>query len=163
MSRAVGRARRCLRMVLVASAMAAVGCLAAQPVVAKVGATHEATRAAPAANSAGKRAAASARRHARSGNVRLAKRHAGAVGTAAAAAESGHATSSLSFSDEFERAELVEEMLKECRGVPYNAYELAQSSGEPLWMPAPIQLVVIRIDHPFCAELLREYAPRVGV
>src|SRR6476659_9367448 len=33
----------------------------------------------------------------------------------------------LSYSDEFERAELVERMLNECRGIPYNAYELAQS------------------------------------
>jgi hypothetical protein len=70
---------------------------------------------------------------------------------------------SLSFSDTFDRAELIDEMLKECRGIAYNAYELAQTSGEALWQPAPIQLLVIRVRHPFCAELLRSYAPRTGV
>jgi hypothetical protein len=69
----------------------------------------------------------------------------------------------LSYSDEFDRAELVDEMLKECRGVPYNAYELALTSGEKLWLPAPIQLMVIRVKHPYCAELLREYSPRTPV
>jgi hypothetical protein len=69
----------------------------------------------------------------------------------------------LSFSDTFDRAELIDEMLKECRGIAYNAYELAQTSGEALWRPAPIQLLVIRVRHPFCAELLRTYAPRTGV
>jgi hypothetical protein len=69
----------------------------------------------------------------------------------------------LSFSDEFDRAELVDRMLAECRGVPYNAYELAQTSGESLWLPAPIQLMVVRVRHPYCAELLRTYAPKAHV
>ena len=69
----------------------------------------------------------------------------------------------LSYSDEFERAELIDRMLTECRGVSYNAYELAQSSGEALWMPAPIQLMVVRVRHPYCAELLRAYAPKAQV
>jgi hypothetical protein len=69
----------------------------------------------------------------------------------------------LPYSDEFDRAELIERMLAECRGVPYNAYELAQTSGESLWLPAPIQLVVVRVRHPYCAELLRTYAPKTRV
>ena len=69
----------------------------------------------------------------------------------------------LSYSDEYERAELVDRMLTECRGVPYNAYELARTSGESLWLPAPIQLMVLRVRHPFCAELLRTYAPKTAV
>jgi hypothetical protein len=69
----------------------------------------------------------------------------------------------LPYSDEFERAELIDRMLSECRGVSYNAYELAQTSGESLWLPAPIQLVVVRVRHPYCAELLRTYAPRTRV
>jgi hypothetical protein len=69
----------------------------------------------------------------------------------------------LSYSDEFERAELVERMLNECRGIPYNAYELAQSSGEALRLPAPIQLMTVRVRHPYCAELLRTYAHKTAV
>ena len=69
----------------------------------------------------------------------------------------------LSYSDEFERAELIDRMLTECRGVSYNAYELAQTSGEALWMPAPIQLMVVRVRHPYCAELLRTYASKEHV
>jgi hypothetical protein len=69
----------------------------------------------------------------------------------------------LSYSDEFERAEMIEEMLKECRGVAYNAYELAQSTGEALWLPAPIQLLTVRVKHPYCATLLRAYAPKTAV
>jgi hypothetical protein len=69
----------------------------------------------------------------------------------------------LSYSDEFDRAELVEEMLKECRGVSYNAYELVQSTGEALWLPAPIQLMTVRVKHPYCATLLRTYAPKIAV
>src|SRR5512135_1080966 len=41
----------------------------------------------------------------------------------------------LSLSDEFDRAELIERMLGECRGIAYNAYELAQNSGEALRLP----------------------------
>ena len=67
----------------------------------------------------------------------------------------------LSYSDEFDRAELVEEMLKECRGIPYNAYELTITSGEKLSRPAPIQLLVIRVRHPYCANLLKDYAPKI--
>ena len=69
----------------------------------------------------------------------------------------------LSYSEEFDRAELIERMLTECRGVSYNAYELAQTSGESLWLPAPIQLMVVRVRHPYCAELLRTYAPKLRV
>ncbi|MGH8713319.1 MAG: hypothetical protein ACREYB_04845 [Casimicrobiaceae bacterium] len=69
----------------------------------------------------------------------------------------------LSYSDEFDRAELIERMLEQCRGIPYNAYELAQTSGEALWLPAPIQLVVVRVRHPYCRDLLRGYAPRTAV
>jgi hypothetical protein len=69
----------------------------------------------------------------------------------------------LPYSEEFERAELIERMLTECRGIAYNAYELAQTSGEALWLPAPIQLVVVRVRHPYCAELLRTYAPKTRV
>jgi hypothetical protein len=69
----------------------------------------------------------------------------------------------LSLSDEYERAELVEQMLAECRGISYNAYELARTSGEQLWLPAPIQLMVVRVRHPYCAELLRTYAPKTGI
>jgi hypothetical protein len=69
----------------------------------------------------------------------------------------------LSLSDEFDRAELVEQMLAECRGIPYNAYELAQTSGEALTLPAPIQLMTVRVRHPYCAELLRTYAPKSRV
>jgi hypothetical protein len=69
----------------------------------------------------------------------------------------------LSYSDEYERAELVERMLAECRGIPYNAYELAQTSGEALWLPAPIQLVTVRVHHPYCPELLRTYARKSDV
>lgn len=69
----------------------------------------------------------------------------------------------LSFTDEFDRAELIEQMLKECRGVPLNAYELAQTSGEPLWLPAPIQLMTVRSTNPYCAALLRTYAPKTAV
>lgn len=69
----------------------------------------------------------------------------------------------LSYNDEFERAELIDQMLTECRGVSYNAYELAQTSGEALWRPAPIQLLVVRVRHPYCAELLRAYAPKMHV
>ena len=69
----------------------------------------------------------------------------------------------LSYSEEFDRAELVERMLTECRGISYNALELAQSSGEALWYPAPTQLVVVRVRHPYCAELLRAYAPKTSV
>ena len=46
-------------------------------------------------------------------------------------------------------------MLAECRGISYNAYELARTSGEELWLPAPIQLMVVRVHHPYCADLLR--------
>jgi hypothetical protein len=66
----------------------------------------------------------------------------------------------LPYSDEFDRAELIERMLTECRGVSYNAYELAQTSGESLWLPAPTQLLVVRVRHPYCAELLRTYAQK---
>ena len=69
----------------------------------------------------------------------------------------------LSLSDEYERAELVEQMLAECRGISYNAYELARTSGEQLWLPAPIQLMVVRVHHPYCSELLRSYAPKLSV
>ena len=69
----------------------------------------------------------------------------------------------LSYSDEFERAELIERMLNECRGIPYNAYELAQSSGEALKLPAPIQMITVRVRHPYCAELLRTYAHKARV
>lgn len=69
----------------------------------------------------------------------------------------------LPYSDEFDRAELIDRMLSECRGVSYNAYELAQTSGEALWLPAPIQLMVVRVRHPYCAELLRTYAPKTRV
>lgn len=69
----------------------------------------------------------------------------------------------LSYSDEFERAEMIDEMLKECRGIAYNAYELAQSTGEELWLPAPIQLLTVRVKHPYCATLLRAYAPKTAV
>lgn len=72
-------------------------------------------------------------------------------------------TPSLAYSEEFDRAELIERMLTECRGVSYNAYELAQTSGESLWLPAPIQLMVVRVRHPYCAELLRTYAPKLRV
>jgi len=58
---------------------------------------------------------------------------------------------------------LVEQMLAECRGISYNAYELARTSGEELWLPAPIQLMVVRVHHPYCADLLRSYAPKTGV
>lgn len=71
------------------------------------------------------------------------------------------AGAALSYSDEFDRAELVEEMLKECRGIPYNAYELTITSGEKLSRPAPIQLLVIRVRHPYCATLLKDYAPKI--
>ena len=69
----------------------------------------------------------------------------------------------LSLSDEYDRAELVEQMLAECRGISYNAYELARTSGEELWLPAPIQLMVVRVHHPYCADLLRTYAPKLSV
>ena len=69
----------------------------------------------------------------------------------------------LSLSDEYDRAELIEQMLAECRGISYNAYELARTSGEELWLPAPIQLMVVRVHHPYCADLLRSYAPKTGV
>jgi hypothetical protein len=69
----------------------------------------------------------------------------------------------LPYSDEFDRAELIERMLNECRGISYNAYELAQTSGEQLRLPAPIQLMVVRVRHPWCAELLRAYAPKARV
>jgi hypothetical protein len=69
-------------------------------------------------------------------------------------------SSDLDYSEEFERADLIDRMLTECRGIPYNAYELAQTSGEALWLPAPIQLLVVRVRHPYCAELLRAYAPK---
>jgi hypothetical protein len=69
----------------------------------------------------------------------------------------------LSLSDEYDRAELVEQMLAECRGISYNAYELARTSGEELWLPAPIQLMVVRVHHPYCADLLRSYAPKLDV
>ena len=69
----------------------------------------------------------------------------------------------LSMSDEFDRAELIEEMLQECRGIPYNAYELAQSTGHALKLPAPIQLMTVRVRHPYCAELLRTYARKTRV
>ena len=69
----------------------------------------------------------------------------------------------LSFSDEFDRAELVERMLSECRGIAFNAYELAQASGEALQLPAPIQLMTVRVLHPYCADLLRTYAPKTRV
>jgi len=82
------------------------------------------------------------------------------VHTKAVADDSIDAAAELSFSDEFERAELIERMLNECRGIAYNAYELAQSSGEALKLPAPIQLVTVRVRHPYCAELLRTYAPK---
>ena len=69
----------------------------------------------------------------------------------------------LSLSDEFDRAGLIEQMLAECRGIPYNAYELAQTSGEALMLPAPIQLMTVRVRHPYCAELMRTYAPKSRV
>jgi hypothetical protein len=69
----------------------------------------------------------------------------------------------LSLSDEFDRAELIDQMLTECRGVKFNAYELAQSTGEALKLPAPIQLMTVRVRHPYCAELLRTYAPKTRV
>jgi hypothetical protein len=69
----------------------------------------------------------------------------------------------LSYSDEFDRAELIERMLNECRGIPYNALELAQTSGESLWLPAPTQLLTVRVLHPYCSELLRAYAPKTQV
>ena len=69
----------------------------------------------------------------------------------------------LSYSEEFDRAELIERMLNECRGISYNALELAQTSGEALWLPAPTQLVVVRVRHPYCGELLRTYAPKTSV
>jgi hypothetical protein len=72
-------------------------------------------------------------------------------------------TRPLSYSEEFDRAELVERMLNECRGISYNALELAQNSGEALWLPAPTQLVVVRVRHPYCAELLRTYAPKTSI
>jgi len=75
-------------------------------------------------------------------------------------AQTGHP---LSYSEEFDRAELIERMLTECRGISYNALELAQSSGEALWLPAPTQLLTVRVRHPYCAELLRTYAPKTGV
>jgi len=87
-----------------------------------------------------------------------------AIHTAAKVGEtSDTAIPDLSFSDEFERAELIERMLSECRGIAYNAYELAQSSGEALELPAPIQLMTVRVHHPYCAELLRTYAPKTQV
>lgn len=85
------------------------------------------------------------------------------VHTRAAVDDSIDAPAELSFSDEFERAELIERMLNECRGIAYNAYELAQSSGEALKLPAPIQLMTVRVRHPYCAELLRTYAPKTRV
>lgn len=69
----------------------------------------------------------------------------------------------LSYSEEFDRAELLERMLTECRGISYNALELAQNSGEALWLPAPTQLLTVRVRHPYCAELLRTYAPKTGI
>jgi hypothetical protein len=69
----------------------------------------------------------------------------------------------LSYSEEFDRAELVERMLTECRGISYNALELAQNSGEALSLPATTQLVVVRVRHPYCAELLRVYAPKTSI
>ena len=69
----------------------------------------------------------------------------------------------LSYSEEFDRAELIERMLTECRGISYNALELAQNSGEALWLPAPTQLLTVRVRHPYCAELLRTYAPKTGI
>ena len=69
----------------------------------------------------------------------------------------------LSLSDEYDRAELIEQMLAECRGISYNAYELARTSGEELWLPAPIQLMVVRVHHPYCADLLRSYAPKLDL
>ena len=69
----------------------------------------------------------------------------------------------LSLSDEFDSAELIDQMLTECRGIKYNAYELAQSTGEALMLPAPIQLMTVRVRHPYCADLLRTYAPKSRV
>jgi len=69
----------------------------------------------------------------------------------------------LSIEDEYDRADLIDQMLSECRGIKYNAYELAQSSGAALMLPAPIQLVTVRVRHPYCAELLRAYAPKTRV
>jgi hypothetical protein len=73
------------------------------------------------------------------------------------------AEADLSYSDEFERAELIERMLSECRGIAYNAYELAQTSGEALHLPAPIQLMTVRVRHPYCAQLMRTYARKTRV
>jgi hypothetical protein len=82
---------------------------------------------------------------------------------AAITRKGGEPSGELSFSDEFDRAELVERMLAECKGIPYNAYELAQTSGEALELPAPIQLMTVRVHHPYCAELLRTYARKTRV
>jgi hypothetical protein len=143
--------------------------MAASAVDADTGAApHERANVAPRASVPGK-AAANAARPAASGATaaRSDARKTVRQGTRrrpASHESTAHASSPppLSYSDEFERAELIEEMLKECRGVAYNAYELVQSTGEALWQPAPIQLVTVRVRHPYCATLLRAYAPRAG-
>ena len=86
-----------------------------------------------------------------------------AADPAIASVDASGPTDGLTFSDEYERAELLEKMLAECRGIAYNAYELAQTSGESLWLPAPIQLMVVRVRHPYCAGLVRAYAPKLAV
>ena len=75
----------------------------------------------------------------------------------------GDAPADLSLSEEFDRAELIERMLAECKGIPYNAFELAQTSGEALELPAPIQLMTVRVHHPYCTELMRTYARKTRV
>ncbi|HSV17802.1 MAG TPA: hypothetical protein VLR71_05285 [Casimicrobiaceae bacterium] len=82
---------------------------------------------------------------------------------AAAPRPRGEPPADLSLSDEFDRAELIERMLAECKGIPYNAFELAQTSGEALELPAPIQLMTVRVHHPYCADLLRTYARKTRV
>jgi hypothetical protein len=109
---------------------------------------------APAAAAVAHKAEAKATPHAR----HVSKRHA-----KPAKSQATPAVERLSLSDEFDRAELIDQMLTECRGIPFNAYELAQSSGEALMLPAPIQLMTVRVRHPYCAELLRTWAHKSRV
>ena len=157
MTRTTGRAQARLRRALAAGAalaaglsIAAVSCDAALAAAAKSTAGSKAF---------GKRTTSVARIAPRKSAMQRTASAQAAPAPGTATDDSGE----LSFSDEYERAELVERMLAECRGIAYNAYELSRTSGESLWLPAPIQLFVVRVRHPYCAELLRTYAPKQSI
>ena len=191
MSTAVGMARRRLGVVVRASVLAAAACLAATPAAcasalalpAAVVKSHasavwvgrpsakgdrlgKASAGAPGIRAARVKTAGVVKAGATTASasrMRAAKPSTARASDRVARARAAMEDDDLSFSDEFDRAELLEEMLKECRGVAYNAYELALNSGEALWMPATTQLLVVKVDHPYCAKLLRTYAPRTSV